>query len=153
MVWLFSLFLFFLLFQCSFIWQHRVLIACRIFCWGIWDLPPWPGVWPGFSALGAKRLSRWTTRGVTLYSWDNDRADYQILLRGKHMHVPSLSAGLWKQIYFCSITQSCPTLWDPMDCSPPGFPVLQYLLQFAQTHVLWVGEAAQPSHPLKQAMS
>ena len=35
-----------------------------------------------------------------------------------------------------------------MDCSIPGFPVLQYLLEFAQTHVPWVGDAIQPSHPL-----
>ena len=38
---------------------------------------------------------------------------------------------------FCcrSIAQSCPTLCDPMDCSTPGFPVLHYLPEFAQTHV------------------
>ena len=41
-----------------------------------------------------------------------------------------------------------PTLCDPMDCSMPGFPVLHYLLEFLQTHVYWVGDAIQPSHPL-----
>ena len=35
-----------------------------------------------------------------------------------------------------------------MDCSPPGFPVLHCLLEFAQIHVHWVGDAIQPSHPL-----
>ena len=35
----------------------------------------------------------------------------------------------------CSVTKSCLTLFDPMDCSTPGFPVLHYLLEFAQTHV------------------
>ena len=35
-----------------------------------------------------------------------------------------------------------------MDCSMPGFPVLHYLLEFAQTHVCWVGDTIQPSHPL-----
>ena len=39
-------------------------------------------------------------------------------------------------------------LCDPMDCSTPGFPVLHYLPEFAQTHVHWVGDAIQPSHPL-----
>ena len=34
-----------------------------------------------------------------------------------------------------SVTQSCPTLFDPMDCSTPGFPVLHYLPEIAQTHV------------------
>ena len=36
----------------------------------------------------------------------------------------------------------------PMDCSTPVFPVLHYLLDLAQTHVHWVGDAIQPSHPL-----
>ena len=35
----------------------------------------------------------------------------------------------------CSVAQSCLTLCDPMDCSKPGFPVLHYFLEFAQTHV------------------
>ena len=35
-----------------------------------------------------------------------------------------------------------------MDCSTPSFPVLCYLPEFAQTHVHWVGDAIQPSHPL-----
>ena len=38
-------------------------------------------------------------------------------------------------IYYCSVAKSCPTLCDPMDCSTPGFPVLYYLLEFAQIHV------------------
>ena len=49
---------------------------------------------------------------------------------------------------FTSVTQSCPTLWDFMDCSTPGFPVHHQLLEIAQTHVCWVGDAIQPSHPL-----
>ena len=47
-----------------------------------------------------------------------------------------------------SVTQSCLTFCDPMDCSTPGFPVHHQLPQFTQTHVLWVGDAIQPSHPL-----
>ena len=35
-----------------------------------------------------------------------------------------------------------------MDCSTPGFPVLHHLPELAQTHVHWVGDAIQPSHPL-----
>ena len=48
----------------------------------------------------------------------------------------------------CSVAQSCPTFCDPMDCSMPGFPVLHYLLELAQTHVHWVSDAIQPSHHL-----
>ena len=47
----------------------------------------------------------------------------------------------------CSVAQSCPILWDPMDCSTPGFPVLHHLPESAQTHAHWVGDAIQPSHP------
>ena len=39
-------------------------------------------------------------------------------------------------------------LCDPMDCSMPGSSVLHYLLEFAQIHFHWVGDAIQPSHPL-----
>ena len=46
------------------------------------------------------------------------------------------------------ITQLCLTLWDPMDCSMPGFPVLHHLLELAQTRVHRVGDAIQPSYPL-----
>ena len=48
----------------------------------------------------------------------------------------------------CSVTQSCPTLCDHMDCSTPGFPILHSLPEFAQTYVHWVSDAIQPSHPL-----
>ena len=48
----------------------------------------------------------------------------------------------------CSVVQLCPILCDPMDCSMPGFPVLPYLPEFAQTHVHWIGDSMQPSHPL-----
>ena len=43
---------------------------------------------------------------------------------------------------------SCAWLCNPMDCSMPGFCVLHYLPEFAQTHVYWVGDAIQPPHPL-----
>ena len=49
---------------------------------------------------------------------------------------------------FSSVTQSCPTLCDPMDCSTAGFPVHHQLLELTQTHVHLVGDAVQPSHPL-----
>ena len=49
---------------------------------------------------------------------------------------------------FSSVTQSCPTLCDPMNCSTPGLPVHHHLLELTQTHVHQVGDAIQPSHPL-----
>ena len=47
-----------------------------------------------------------------------------------------------------SVTQSCLTFWDPMNHSTPGLPVHHQLLEFTQTHVHWVGDAIQPSHPV-----
>ena len=47
-----------------------------------------------------------------------------------------------------SVTQSCLTLGDSMNCSTPGLPVHHQLLELAQTHVHRVGDAIQPSHPL-----
>ena len=49
---------------------------------------------------------------------------------------------------FSSVAQSRPPFWDPMDCSMPGLPVHHQLLEFTQTHVHWVGDAIQTSHPL-----
>ena len=51
-------------------------------------------------------------------------------------------------VQFSSVTQSCPTLCDSMNCSTPGLPVHHQVLEFTQTHVHWVGDAVQPSHPL-----
>ena len=50
--------------------------------------------------------------------------------------------------FCCSVAQSCLTFCSPMDCSMSGFPVLHYLLEFAQIRVHRVGDAIQPSHPL-----
>ena len=48
----------------------------------------------------------------------------------------------------CSVTRLCLILCNPMGCSTPGFPVLHCLPEFAQTHVHWINDAIQPSHPL-----
>ena len=60
-------------------------------------------------------------------------------------HPPSLANGC---CCCCSVSQSCPTLCDPMDCSTPGFPVHHHLPELAQTHVHWVSDPIQPSRPL-----
>ena len=52
---------------------------------------------------------------------------------------------VWVQ--FSSVTQSCLTLCDPMNCSTPGLPVHHQLPEFTQTHVHRVLDAIQPSHP------
>ena len=47
-----------------------------------------------------------------------------------------------------SVTQSCPTLCNPMNHSTPGLPVHHHLPEFTQTHIHRVSDAIQPSHPL-----
>ena len=47
-----------------------------------------------------------------------------------------------------SVAQSCPTICNPMNYSTPGLPAHQQCLEFTQTHVCWIRDAIQPSHPL-----
>ena len=56
-------------------------------------------------------------------------------------------------VQFISVAQSCQTLCDPMDCSIPDFPFHHQLLDPAQTHVLQVHDAIQPSHSLSSPSS
>ena len=55
---------------------------------------------------------------------------------------------VFSSVKFSSVTQSCPTLCDSMDCSTSGFPFHHQSPELAQTHVHWVSDAIQPSHPL-----
>ena len=55
-------------------------------------------------------------------------------------------------LWGCSVAQSYLTLCTPMDCSMPGFPVFHHFLELAQTHVPWVSDAIQPSHPLSSLL-
>ena len=59
-----------------------------------------------------------------------------------------LERQLCLSVQFSSVTQSCPTLCDPVDRSTPGLPVHHQLPEFTQTHVHWVGDAIQVSYPL-----
>ena len=64
---------------------------------------------------------------------------------------PALWSLKKKFIQFSSVTQSCPTLCDPMDCSMPGLPVHHQCPELTQTHARQVGDAIQPSHPLSSS--
>ena len=73
-----------------------------------------------------------------------------LLLAGYSNYKPFLN---YSQLVCCySVTKSCLTLCNPMDCSASGFPVLHYLPEFAKTHVHWVSDAIQPSHPLRRLL-
>ena len=65
------------------------------------------------------------------------------------LHIIYIALGLLLiSVLLSSVTKLCPTLYDPMDCSTPDFPVYHQLLELAQTHVHRAGDAIQPSHPL-----
>ena len=65
-----------------------------------------------------------------------------VLPLGKHITI-------WLNSFqFSSVTQSCPTLCNPMDCSTPGFPVHHQLPELPQTQVHQVSDAIWPSHPI-----
>ena len=95
-------------------------------------------IWPPFfffpTSLGIKHLHAF--RVV---------CNFNVSLSASSVLTPTI---LLKQCSYISVTQSCPTLCNPRDCRTPGFPVHHQLLEFAQTHVHWVGDAIQPSHPL-----
>ena len=55
---------------------------------------------------------------------------------------------LFNTVQFSSVSQSCLTLCEPMNCSTPGLPVHHQLPEFTQTRAHWVSDAIQPSHPL-----
>ena len=74
----------------------------------------------------------------------NSENKYYWLWRFLANHLSAISFS----VLFSSVTQSCLTLCDPMDCSTPGLPVHHQLPEFTQTHVHWVGDAIQLSHPL-----
>ena len=68
---------------------------------------------------------------------------------GESLHCsPETITALLIGYQFSLVSQSCPTLWDPMDGSAPGLPVHHQLPELTQTHVHRVGDAIQPSHPL-----
>ena len=67
---------------------------------------------------------------------------------GHGIHLVKELRPVYCSVQFASVTQSYPTLCDPMDCSTPGLPVQLQLLELTQIHVHWVGDAIQPSHPL-----
>ena len=70
------------------------------------------------------------------------------LSRWHHPTISSSVVPFFSCLQSFPVAQLCPTLCNPVDCSPPDLPVHHQLPEFTQTHVHWVGDAIQPSHPL-----
>ena len=97
------------------------------------------------------------------YMWNLKRINANELTSENYLQIERMNHGCWGKAVekgylgslegacthcCCSAPQSCPALYDPMDCSTPGFPIPPCLLEFAQTHFHWVGDAIQPSYLL-----
>ena len=129
----------------------------------MFKMTTWSSIWHKWTDLQTWRIDLWLPRQGG--GWGRDG----LISRCKLLHIEQISKvllysmGSYTQypvikhngkeykkepVQFSLVTQSCPTLWDPMDCSMPGLPVHHQFLEFTQTHVHWVGDAIQPSHPL-----
>ena len=103
--------------------------------------------WWQSRAWGLGRRSWWRSRHKLLYTgWMKNKA----LLHGTGncAQHPVINHKGKEHYQFSSVAQSCPTLCNAMNRSTPGLPVHHQLPESTQTHVHWVGDAIQPSHPL-----
>ena len=97
-----------------------------------------------------KYARHWTEKLTHFISWNHLNyflmwSDYSPLCIIKNTESKGNSI---PSVQFSAAAQLCLTLCDPMDCGMPGFPIHHQLLELVQTHVHWVGDAIQPSHPL-----
>ena len=153
---------------CHFLLQcmhARILSHCnRVrLCATLWTVahqaPPSTEYWSGLPVpspswhYGTSKFWEFRSKRHPLYWVKLAQLDrtFQIksTLKNKKLNVLSLyqSFKLYS-VQSSSVIQSCSTLCDPMDCSTPGLPVHHPLPESTQTHVHWVGDAIQPSHPL-----
>ena len=92
--------------------------------------------------IGLEEVDHWDKIIITFYP--NYHLDSK-LTEGKNLIHIFVS---FSSVQFTSVTQSCPTLCNPINHSTPGLPVHQQLPEFTQTHIHWVSDAIQPSYPL-----
>ena len=97
--------------------------------------PPCPWRFPGKNAVSVSKGSSWPSDWTRLLNWQVGS-------------LPLYHLGSSISLCCCLIAKSCPILRKPTNGNTPGFPVLHYLLEFAQTLVHWVSDAIQPSHTL-----
>ena len=112
-------------------WENEIEILVMHFIW----LQPWNTVGTrSFPFLPTcQRAGVWSSK----------------LRNTSHKHPQGVNGERWWDFepLFSSVAQSCLTLCDPMNRSTPGLPVHHQLPEFTQTHIHWVSDAIQPSHP------
>ena len=113
-----------------------------------WHLPEGPGV-PHRMSFSSVTPTR--HRNLQGCSWRMLTSSTSLLYRALTLESRN-GGGFWGIPERGQLQGGCcavaPTLCNPMDCSTPGFPVLHHLPELAQTHVHWVSDVIQPSHPL-----
>ena len=107
---------------------------------------------PGSSVHGIlqARILEWVAMPCSRgFSWPRDRTCISyVSCIGRQVLYHYHTWESQRRFQFSSVAQSCPTLCNPINRSTPGLPVHHQLLESTQTHVHWVGDAIQPSHPL-----
>ena len=83
--------------------------------------------------------------------WGGEECHANAVYHLAEQAVNQQSKAVCASVQFSSAAQSCPTLCYPMDCSTPGLPVHHQILMFTQTHVHWVSDTIQLSHPLSSS--
>ena len=121
-------------------------------------LPTKQGIWVqslGWEDLQEKEMVIHSSILARKIPWTQETGRLQSMgsQRVRHNWATSLSLSLSFHIYLSSVTQSCLTLCDPMNCSTPGLPVHHQLPEFTQILVHRVGDAIQPSYPLSSPSS
>ena len=122
--------------------------------------PPFSGLWMnlGMTNSGEEKVNdfqcpfliSYSVMFITLSLSDTPKSGWKYWESASgEANIPRAIFGfIFKFSWFSSVAQSCLTLCNPMNCSTPGLPVHHQLPEFTQTHVHWVGDAIQPSHPL-----
>ena len=118
-----------------------------------WGVGGGPKLWAGREEISHLELQCPSCARMTTLVGPHRNKDHWISgekKKNKHQNFQGKPQFEFPKVHgcYCSVTQLCPTLWDPMDCSTPGFPVHHQLRELAQTHVHRVDDAIQPSRPL-----
>ena len=93
---------------------------------------------------------KFSRRMVSHHEENRDRGwqTYYVSVTGRNKVLGFYTLFPISSVQFSSVTQSCSTVCDPVNCSTPGLPVHHQLPEFTQTHIHQVSDAIQPSHPL-----
>ena len=107
----------------------------------IWKTRVWSLDWENL-------LEKWMDTHFSILAWriPKDRGAWWTTVHRVAKSQTRLSDFRFSSVQLSA--QSCPTLWNPLDCRMPGVPVHHQLPEFTQTHLHWVSDAIQLSHPL-----